>query len=362
MNQNEYIFESKSKVCIHPKHPLLQYMGRIDFDQENGPEFVYPCTFVKMRFRGTRCEVQLKNTHSYWNNYMGFLLDGEQHCFLLSCDQESKGYMLAENLENTEHEIMLFKRMDSCHTVQFQGFSINIGGEVLPLPSLPERRIEVYGDSVSAGEVSEAVEYVGLADPQHNGEFSNSYYSYSWMTARKLNAQIHDIAQGGISLLDDTGWFAGPDCKGILSMYDKIEYHPDLGVQKRWNFSNYVPDVVIVAIGQNDNHPVDYMKEDYNGDDACYWRATYRRFIEKLRYRYPNAHIILTTTILGHDVSWDNAIDEVCEIMRKNDDKIHHFLYTNNGCGTHGHIRIPEADKMSEELSQFIENLHAFPN
>lgn len=361
MNQSEFIFESKSKLCISPKHPLLQYMGRIDFDKENGPEFIYPCTFVKIRFRGTNCEVQLKNTKAFNNNYMGYLLDGEQHCFQLAEGKESKGYVLAVNAEDTEHEIMLFKRMDSCHTVQFQGFSLNLGAEILPLDPLPKRKIEVYGDSVSAGEVSEAVKYVGLPDPQNSGEYSNSYYSYSWLTARKLNAQIHDIAQGGISLLDDTGWFAGPDCKGLLSVYDKIEYHPDLGVQKRWDFTKYVPDVVIVAVGQNDNHPIDYMKEDYDGDDACYWRATYRRFIGKLRHRYPKAHIILSTTILGHDESWDRAIDDVCKEMRKTDDKIHHFLYTKNGCGTPGHIRIPEAEEMAEELAAYIEELHAFP-
>lgn len=32
-------------------------------------------------------------------------------------------------------------------------------------------------------------------------------------------------------------------------------------------------------------------------------------------------------------------------------------MYTNNGCGTKGHIRIPEADKMSNELAGFIGSL-----
>ena len=58
--------------------------------------------------------------------------------------------------------------------------------------------MEVYGDSVSAGEVSETVDYVGKVDPVHDGHFSNCYYSYSWMCARKLGAKLHDIAQGGI--------------------------------------------------------------------------------------------------------------------------------------------------------------------
>ena len=37
------------------------------------------------------------------------------------------------------------------------------------------------------------------------------------MTARMLNAQIHDIAQGGIALLDGQGWFHEPDQIGMES-------------------------------------------------------------------------------------------------------------------------------------------------
>ena len=38
-------------------------------------------------------------------------------------------------------------------------------------------------------------------------------------------------------------------------------------------------------------------------------------------------------------------------------EKIHHFLYSLNGRGTHGHIRIPEAEQMGRELSAFIDSL-----
>ncbi len=358
-NGKEFTLQSRFGQFVPPTEEKLQYMGRIDFDKTGGPEFVFPCTCVKMKFQGTGCAVKLTNTKSCWDNYMGYILDGRQEKFLLK-ESGCETYILADNLEDTEHELLLFKRMDSCHTVQFHGFHVNFHAKIMELPPLPERKIEVYGDSVSAGEVSEAVEYCGLADPQHNGEFSNSYYSYSWCLARKLDAQLHDIAQGGVSLLDDTGWFAGPVCKGMLSMYDKIEYHPDLGVQKRWDFGRYTPEVVVVAIGQNDAHPENIMAEDYNSDKSVYWRMAYRDFIGKLRVRYPEAHIILTTTILNHDAAWDKAIDEACEFLRKNDEKVYHFLYSKNGCGTHGHIRIPEAEQMAEELANFINNHKMF--
>ena len=37
--------------------------------------------------------------------------------------------------------------------------------------------------------------------------------------------------------------------------------------------------------------------------------------------------------------------------------RIRHFLYRRNGCGTPGHIRISEAEEMAEELVDYINHL-----
>ena len=134
-----------------------------------------------------------------------------------------------------------------------------------------DKRIEVYGDSVSAGEVSEAVDFVGKEDPVHNGGYSNSWYSYAWITARKLKAQIHDIAQGGIALMDRIGWLQEPNQIGMETVWNKVHYNTRLSGMSDWDFSKYIPQVVIVAVGQNDCHPEDYMKEEYCHPQARKW-------------------------------------------------------------------------------------------
>ena len=68
--------------------------------------------------------------------------------------------------------------------------------------------------------------------------------------------------------MDGTGWFHAPDYVGMESAWDKIHYNPVFGKQTDWSFEEYTPQVVIIAIGQNDNHPDDYMKEDYDGEKA----------------------------------------------------------------------------------------------
>jgi len=308
-----------------------------------------------MRFTGNMLKLHVRNRQAYWDNYLGCILDGKQTALLLPQDGPAVLEVPVEQKEKKEHEVLIFKRQDSCHEVCFLGVEIEDGAELLDAPPKPERNIEVYGDSVSAGEVSEAVDDTGREDPEHNGEYSNSWYSYAWITARKLNAQIHDIAQGGIALMDQTGWFCEPDYIGMETVWDKVRYNPQFGKPLEWDFKSYTPQVVIVAIGQNDSHPQDYMKEDFSGERAETWRKHYRAFLSGLRQKYPDAHIVCCTTLLYHDQSWDRSIGQVVRGMK--DEKITQYLFRRNGEGTPGHLRIPEAEEMAQELTDYISHL-----
>ena len=346
-------------MFITPDSSALQYCGRLDDTDKTAPVMIFPCSYVKIRFTGSKLAVVLENRSAYWDNYMGYLLDGEQDKILLAKSGKRK-YEIKINQDNTfkEHEFMLFKRMDACHHVTFYGFELAKEGRILDLPKPSQRRIEVYGDSVSAGEVSEAIDYVGKEDPTHNGEYSNSWYSYAWLTARRLDAQIHDIAQGGIALLDQTGWFCEPRALGMESVWDKARYNPALGSALKWDFRRYTPHVVIVAIGQNDSHPYDYMAKDFNSAQSHNWRRHYLSFLKSLRAVYPDAWIICCTTLLCHEKAWDDAIDLTCRDM--GDEKVTHFIFQRGGAATPGHLRIPEAEEMAEELSAYIERLGIF--
>ena len=79
-------------------------------------------------------------------------------------------------------------------------------------------------------------------------------------------------------------------------------------------------------------------------------------FLEKLRGKYPKAHIICCTTLLCHDRAWDDAIGQAVRDM--GDDKITQYLFQRNGRGTPGHLRIPEAEEMARELSAYISSLN----
>ena len=70
--------------------------------------------------------------------------------------------------------------------------------------------------------------------------------------------------------MDGTGWFLEPEQMGMETVWDKVHYHPDFGEPTCWDFSRYIPQVVIVAVGQNDSHPRDFMAEEMAGELASY--------------------------------------------------------------------------------------------
>lgn len=246
---------------ISPAHPMIQYTGRIDDEDSAAYGFEFVGTSLHVRMTGNTLKLCIANRTNYWQSRLGVLVDGQLHAALLP-ENGPAVIDLSAFLHKGVNDVLVFKRQDSSHAFTFHGLMLAQDGELLPPPQRPARRMEVYGDSVSAGECCECEDCAGKPDPQHNGEFSNVWWSYSWLTARTLGAELHDVAQGGIALLDGTGYFNGPDYVGMLSAWDKVRYNPAFGAPKAWDFTRYTPHVVVIAIGQNDANPVNIMEQE----------------------------------------------------------------------------------------------------
>lgn len=343
---------------VSASHPSIRTMGRIDDDDPAGQIWVFPYTQASFGFTGTSLSMLLTNHCAGGESDVGVMLDGLSYTIHIPANENEIAVTLAEHLPDIEHEAVVYKRRDGQHYIELHGFGIDDDAQVLP-PSTtaPTRRIEVFGDSVSAGERNEATRYAGRADPVADlSGYSDSWRSYAAITARHCNAELHNVSQGGAALIDGIGWFNGPaleDLIGMESIWNRIEYNPALHRSKRWDFSRFTPHVVIVALGQNDSHPHDFMKDDYFGTEAAAWRNRYAEFIDRLRSIYPNALIICMTTVMSHDAAWDRAIADVARAAH--DTKVVHHLFSRNGSATPGHPRIIEHEEMANELTSFIE-------
>ncbi len=364
-------WDKEKERFVEPVCDELQYCGRIDDRNVDGPVFAMPGSFVRMAFTGSSyVKAVVVNKRYYNDSWVGVLLDDTQDKKKIEKDGEPVVLTLAENLEKgMEHMVTFFKRMDHCHEYAFLGFILEYGARVLKARPLPRKKMEFYGDGTTAGECSEATKYCGKPDPEQDGELSNAYFSYAWATARMQHARVHLVAQQGLAFRDGAGYFMDGQ-RGMESCYTKSgfygedcgeDYREEGGAEgennepARWDFNRYTPHVVVVALGQNDAYPADIMKENDQGEKAEEWREHYKDWILALRCLYPKAWIILTTTIRAHHSGWDRSIGKICAQLR--DPKIVHFLYGENGRGTPGHVRVQEAMNMALELNGFINGL-----
>lgn len=340
-------------TTIAPDDKAFRYTGRIDFTNPSEPTFIYAGSSLHARFTGRSLAIRARNRYHDYESAIGYTIDGTEGKIILATDGAIHDYPVATDLAPGEHELVFWKRAGGGnHYFDFLALLLDDGSRVAPLGTRPARRIECYGDSVSAGEVCEAAGYEGKLDPEgHEGRFSNSWHSYSMMTARNLGAEIHNVAQGGIAVLDGTGYFVG-GAVGLVSTWDKLRYNRELGPCTPWDFSKWTPHAVIMALGQNDSHPEDYIDADPARGER--WIASYAEIVRALRGKYPAALFVVITTLLCHRPGWDLALDEM--VARIGDARVVRYRFARNGEGTPGHPRVAEQAEMANELTAFLES------
>lgn len=341
-------------------HTEFSYEGRISFDGA-APLFVWPGSMARIRFTGTKVLLRLKNFPMNAPDSpvaVGAVIDGVQYRITLGGGEGEQIHVIAQSLPDGEHELVLFKRQAALHYFHFLGIYIDELATVRPFTPQQGLRLEVFGDSVSAGEGVEALYHTGAPDPAAPyGTYDNAWFSYPMVLARKLNAALHLNAQGGIALLHGTGYFGGENgLVGLAEVYDKLSYVPysPFGVNE-WDFTRYTPDYVVIAVGQNDAHP---DPEAINQPEyRRRWADSYKDMVLNLYKKYKISRFILITTLLQHAPVWDEMLDFICAELceQTQSDAFLRCRFRRCGTATPGHPRVSEQEEMAAELELFIE-------
>lgn len=333
---------------IIPNHPHLHYSGRLDWQDPQAPSFGFPGTAVRFRFKGTNLKIELSEDNWNSGNYLDVYLDDQPTPKTIKLERNVLGkpiiYNLAQGLADRVHQVTIIKRNDYI-TGEFKFHSLITDGELLPPTPKSTRTIEVYGDSISAGSIVEHPQ-AGVPDPEDNHDvLSNAYWSYASILARDYNAELSLVAQSGASLVDGYGyWHRGT---GMEAFYDKVK---PLSNAPSWNFSHYTPDLVIIALGQNDSATIEIGKDMSAAD----WKQHYKQLIANLRDKYPHAYFIGMFPNMYHDPQWDGYLTEaIAEYRSEYQD--HRVFSLIQPQVTPGHPRISEQQQMANALRKFID-------
>jgi len=296
---------------------------------------------ISFAMKGTSLEVKLASSAYSESNYTYaavYIDDREPIAIKVT---EGGWYTVATDLEpDVLHDVRILKRSESnCGILVIESVRISEGGELYTAKPYPtDRKIQVLGDSITCGYGNL---YYGDAYSCPT-DMEDGTYTYATILGERYGAELDTVCISGIGLgtPDNEPW-------PILPTYKRL----DNASPSDFDFTSFIPDVIIVALGTND---------DAQGATHDEVKTAGTELIEFIRSKYPDAHIIWSYGVMSKN-SMD-AIDELIKALQEKGDTKLHFLPTdsdeaNEGMGLHGHPNTKTHERMADELSVLIEQL-----
>ena len=118
-------------MWINSNNDKIVYTGRIDWSTPTEPVWIFPCTSSEFNFTGNILKIHVSNKNEYWQNYLGCILDNVQSCFYIKKEGRTTIEIQVPENDTGIHQVMFFKRQDSCHEITIFGYEIEDGEKLL---------------------------------------------------------------------------------------------------------------------------------------------------------------------------------------------------------------------------------------
>ena len=230
---------------------------------------------------------------------------------------------------------------------------VDDGAVIAPTAEKP-LKIEFIGDSITCG--------YGVDDSNMQSEFSceaeNAMKSYACVAAELLVADYSLFSYSGYGLISGYSADGERNTREILPRrYEScgFSYSSVDGTKLQdipWDFSAFVPNVVVLNLGTNDNSFCTFHNEAYRE-----FEDEYLSFLRVIRRCNPNAHIICSLGImLTEPLPYiENAV------RRLGDDRVSVFRYTTQdgllGFGSNWHPSEDTHRRAGEELAAYVRSI-----
>ncbi|MEJ8306027.1 SGNH/GDSL hydrolase family protein [Saccharibacillus sacchari] len=255
---------------------------------------------AEFSFTGKKAEITLRgdSTAQGTNNWarIGIWVNGTR-VVDEQVDQAIKRYTVFES-ETDETVIVTIVKLSEAamSTVGIQHIAVDAEGGIQPTPP-KKHKIEIIGDSITCG--------YGIDDEHAEHSFSTATEdvtkAYSYRTVQALDADYSIVSYSGYGIISG---YTDNDAKLLTHLvpdyyekWAKSEGRPDgmldpLSVD--WDFAQFVPDLVIINLGTND----DSYAQD-NLERQTEFAMQYAEFLKTVRHRNDRALILCTLGIMG---------------------------------------------------------------
>jgi hypothetical protein len=291
--------------------------------------FAWSGTSVSATFQGTSIAVTLGGGPA---SFVATIDGVKKTPFTITGSAAS--YTLATGLGAGLHTVVLQRRSEAQWGVTtFGGFTV-IGGSLVAsaTPSFTHRLL-VMGDSITCG--------YGVAGVNGTCHFDttteDATVAYPFVMAELLDADVQVVAWQGKGIYQA---YTGSTDDQIPDLFERTLPDDPASV---WNHAAYVPDIIIINLGTND--------QSYNDAGVAFENA-YLLFLAHLRTLFPSAEIYLGQGPMGSLAFQATHLQNV--VNRTGDSRIHKLTISDidptDGFGCDGHPNAVTHQKMAEQI------------
>lgn len=257
---------------------------------------------AEFAFHGSRCEVVIAGDNNAYPSKrdelvrIAIYVDGVRVVDDM-IDAKEKTYTVLDETEARDVVVRIVKLSETAmSTCGIREIRTDAAEGIRPTPA-KSRRIEFVGDSITCG--------YGVDDEVAEHHFSTTTEdvtrAYAYRTAEMLDADYSMVSISGYGVI--SGYTATGEEKVVAQQlpkfYEKLGftygmYQKKIAATVKWDFSAFVPDLIVVNLGTNDDS---YTLN--HADRREEYRAAYVEFLKVIRRNNPDAQLLCTLGIMG---------------------------------------------------------------
>jgi hypothetical protein len=337
-------------IFVPANHPFIQYFGRWDKTDPLHPKFSWPGVYICAEFSGTGIGIRLRDSTNYYNVY----IDGGLYRVFHPDKPGEAEYTLAEGLKQGNHSFLLSRRNITFDEIySFGGIILEDNGTLLQPAQPSDRRMEIIGDSFTAGESNETSEQSLSWEARY--PVTNIDKGFAVMIARRFNAQYMLTCRSGSGIVCD---WRGDTAQSIPVRFNRTYMDSD---SLMWNFRNWIPDVVLICLGLNDHSGLKDSDGNVSEKNSEIFRSQYHKFIGTVRSVYPNVKLVAIAAF----PEWirRNVRRVVNEEIGSGKKDIYYTQFDEfpGGYAGNGHPTVQTHRKMADQLIKSMDSFNLWP-
>lgn len=309
---------------------LVHHSGRFTADER----FVWSGSGVSATFEGSGISATLSGGPA---SFVAWVDGVKGTPFLTTVSPVS--YSLASDLGAGLHTVEVRRRSEAQWGVTtFGGFEVTSGALVASAAPTSSHKMLVMGDSITCGYGAAGVNGTCHFDTTTEDET----VAYPFVMASLLDADVQVIAWQGKGLYQA---FTGSTDNQIPDLFERTLPEDPTSV---WPQQSYVPDIIIIDLGTNDQS---------FGDPGMAFENASLLFLAHLRTLFPDAQIYLGQGPMGSLPFMTDHLQNV--VNRAGDAHIHKLIIDDidvvDGVGCDGHPNAVTHQKMAEQIIEQLQ-------